>query len=325
MAIKLYQGTLNPLSTTLSNDLRVALVGAVNSAIADGYTNWSVTDDGYVNGTTIRSVINNTAGFACMFVNTTATGNANLQLNPYFGESYTVATHVLNNAAFGRNALYTSNASGFSGVNFTHGTTMLADGPTTGPSVHGTNSIIATTAQTNWAALIDDNYMYFSFKDGTTSNGKWIFIGKFDTLVLNPALTDTYPFGMFGRGQTNLFGHILHSLGTPSLNTYHCGAITSFQQNTNVAKTNDYDRYSSTSNKAKLSPIYVLRYNNTILPNNLGSQNGYIRGKLPNALHGGGEGAAWGDTVTVNSLTYMYLGGTAFQLTGYTAAWVRTA
>lgn len=314
MAILLKQGTLNPLSTTLANDLRLALLGAVNDAITAGYTKWAIVDNDYVNGTTKRSVITNTDGHATMLINSTVTDNTNLLLNIFFGQSYTLATHTLNNVAFG-NALsaVTSNATGFTGVNYTPTNAMVGQGYNAGPGVSGSTGLVATASQTNWACIIEQDYIYFSFKDGGTDNGQWFMIGRFDSLVTNTALTDTYPFCFVHKTAQYMLGaHILNSLGTYNYNGRHTAGLSSFIQDTNVATLGDYDRYSATYNKAKLSPVYIIRtanYQTFEEPTSANHTTGYLRGKLPNAYHGGATNAVWGDTVTINSQTYMYIGG----------------
>lgn len=333
MAILLKQGTLNPLSTTLANDLRLALVGAVTDAIAAGYTKWAIVDNDYINGTTKRSVITNTDGHATILINSTVTDNTNLLVNMYFGQSYTLATHTLNNIGFGTSLTnQTSNATGFSGVNYTPTNAMVTQQYGQGTGVSGTTGLIATASQTNWACIIEQDYLYFSFKDGTTDNGQWVMLGRFDSLVTNTALTDTYPFCFAHKSQQYMVGtHILNSLGTYNYSGRHSAGLSSFAQDTNVANLGDYDRYSTTYNKAKLSPVYIIRTSNYQAfeePTSTNHTTGYLRGKLPNAYHGGATNAVWGDTVTINTQTYMYIGGTLAtteNVIGLISLWVKVS
>lgn len=328
MAIFYKTGTLNPLSTTLANDIRLAIVSAVNDAIAAGYTKYAVVDDGYVNGTTVRSVITHTDGWANMLINTTLTDNSRLELLTYFGQSYTVATHTLNNVGFANAAdARTAAATGFSGANYAPPTPLTSAGNNTNPVPHGSNVYLKGNGNQNaWFAVFEQDYMYFSYNGHATLKGEVLFLGKFDTMVANPALTDTYPFGSFtfmadGFTQYARFT-ILHSLNNQSKNIRHSGFLWSFTSDGAPAFSTSYDKYSDSPNKAKMAPIYISRYGNynqgyfdtrnEAYPPNDSNVNGWLRGKLPIVYHGLDTNANWGDTVSISGKTYKYVGGNGY-------------
>jgi len=293
LAIFFTQGTLNPASTTLANDIRVAWKGAVTTAIANGKTNFAVVDDGYTTGGLIRSVITNTSGWAMEIYNSTTTSLLPVQF--IFGQSYTVATHTLNNQGFGSVVgSFTPLASGLSGSNTA----------TTAGTVHTAKTFNAVNTQSAWTAHFNDDYVIFSVKV-TNTTGYWLYAGRFSSLTANPALgTDTYPFGMFGTAGNVL----LSSHGNGSTAGIHGPAITSIYQDSAPALASSNDFYSLNTNKAKLSPWYI--YRQSITPNTNNYTLGWRRGKLFEniAYHGFPNNASIGATVAIGTTTYMYVG-----------------
>lgn len=338
MAIFYKTGTLNPASTTLSNDIRLAWISAINDAIAAGYTKYSVVDHDYSVGTSKRSVINHTDGWSAMLINTNTTGNSSLDIFSYFGQSYTLATHTLNNIAFGGNTLTpTANSTGFSGVNYSP-TTIPARGTTPQPQTSN-YGVVANASQTTWTAFIEQDYAYFSFNGNVTYKGDYLFIGKFQTMVANTALTDTYPFGMLSS-QQSIIGtasfSILQSLNNQSKTIAHAGGLFSFPYDGEPAKLGSYDKYSSQPNRAKLSPVYIFRKHLASFtsgvqpfPPSDSSTNGWLRGKLPKAYHGDATNANYGDTVSISGVTYQFIGGTSWHNNNSvelnTALWIEVA
>lgn len=307
MAVFFTQGTLNPASTTLSNDVRVALVGAVTAAIAAGQTQWSIQDDAYVNGTGRRTVINNTAGFSFIILNSTTTTDTTIDF--YLGQSYTLATHTLNNIGFGLGATNTlSNATGFSGTNYNPTAVSTANSGT--PAIHtSAYYFTATSSQSAWAASINNNYIIFSIKDGSTNNGQWIYIGAYTTLVTNPILTDTYPYVMVKSttAGNSTGGVFLHSLDNNSKTIIHGALAWSLIQNAAPAKAGTYNKYIEI-NKSPVSEIFVSRgYSQYLYANS--DTNGWLRGKLKGCYNGNGLSAVWGDTVNIDGISYFYMGG----------------
>lgn len=319
MAIFYQTGTLNPLSTQLSEDIRQAFKTGMDAAIASGKTKWAVAEHDYVNGTSRRTVYTNTDGFAILIQNSTTLATNGVYF--YLGQSYTLATHTLNNLGWGDcNTATTSNSTGFTG------TTMNPTTYNQNPANHtGNYYFTATSAQTNWSIHVENEYVYFSFKDGSAANGKWMFAGRHTSMVGNSALTDAYPFSMYvgcntGTGYNR--GVILHSLDNNSVSAIHGPDFWSLAQNTNPAVPGYYDKFSTNPNKAKLSPIYISRSTSTIytsyastnhyvysVPPSTSYLYGWLRGKLPVAYMGGSTSAIWGDTISIGGATYMYIGG----------------
>ena len=93
MAIAFTKGTLNPASTSLARDIRNAWVSAFT-----GQPNWTVLDNGYVNGTIERTVITNSNGFSIMLANSTTLTDTRLFV--YIGRTYDTINHILKRIAF---------------------------------------------------------------------------------------------------------------------------------------------------------------------------------------------------------------------------------
>lgn len=320
MAIFYKTGTLNPASTTLSNDIRLAWISAINDAIAAGYTKYSVVDHDYSVGTGKRSVINHTDGWSTLLLNTNTTGNSSLDLIAYFGQSYTLGTHTLNNIAFGSNSFNaTADASGFSGVN--HNPTTMTTKQQNPLPMTSYYALTANASQTTWTAFIEQDYAYFSFNGNATQKGDYLFIGKFTTMIANPALTDTYPFGLLTTATVSNMGFaMLQSLNNQSKNILHAGGVFSFPYDAEPARLGSYDKYSALPNRAKMSPVYIYRkpvasYTGGVqpYPASDAATNGFLRGRLPKAYHGDSTNANYGDTVSISGVSYQYVGGTAWK------------
>lgn len=330
-------GTLNPSSNTLADDLRQALKDGLTNAIAAGYTNWTITDHDYVNGTVTSTTIENSLGFAVVLMNDTGTTNSRVDLISFLGTDWNTSTKTLNNIAFG-NATddKTSDASGYSNENYTIPSSMpnLSSTFNLQPSnmLH-IYRLTATANQTNWSIHVEDEYLYFSFKNGTTTKGEWIFFGQYDTLVLNPALTDDEPYCLVVSSPIRVDKEgsvaVLKSL-SPSSTIKQTGSTFSFPESSAPADLASYDKYSSFPDTAKVSPIYFDRgtepgvstgqsvTNISRAPSDA-SSHGYIRGQLPDIYFGWSNNANWGDTVQVNGEVYMYAGGTYYTHAYYNA------
>lgn len=307
MAVFFTQGTLNPASTTLSNDLRVAFVGAIQAAITAGITGWSIQDDAYVNGSSKRTVINNTAGYSLMLLNSTTITDTTLDF--YLGQSYTLATHTLNNVGFGLSGSTTlSNATGFSGT--TYNPTAVSTSNFGTPAIHTSGYFFtATGTQSNWAAHINNTYAIFSFKDGSTNNGQWLYFGAYTSLVTSLTITDTYPFVMVKSttAGNNTGGVFLNSLDNFNKTIVHGAYASGLIQNAAPAKAGTYNKYIEI-NKAAMSEILITRgYSNYVYSDS--NVNGWKRGKLTKCFNGNGISAVWGDTVNIDGIAYFYMGG----------------
>lgn len=324
-------GTLNPASTTLADDLRQALIDGLTNAITAGYTNWAIEDHDYVNGTVTTSTITNTAGFASVLQNQTGTTNSRLDLITFLGTDWNTSTKTLNNIAFGiNNQTRTPDANGHSGVNHTIPSTMpsLTSGTTTPVTMRALYRLTATSSQTDWSIHVEDTYLYFTFADGTTRKGQWLFIGEYNSLITNPSLTDDEPFILTVSEARNLSSEtsgvaVLKSM-VPSVAATQNGATFSFIGTGGAAAAATYDRYAADPTTATTSKIYFSRspsprVNSTIDSENVNSVPdnanlyGYLRGELPDAYFSWHNNASWGDTVQIDGEVYIYGGGTWYH------------
>lgn len=296
MAIFYTTGTLNPSSTTLAQDIRVAIKTAITAAITAGKTQWAIVDDGYTVAANIRTVITNTAGFAVKINHSTTL--TSLPLLFTFGQAYTVATHTLTNIGFG-NATATPAATTFSGVNSVNVDTQ--------PTPHNASSISAVNTQTAWSASIENDYMIFSIKTSSTT-GLWVYIGKFQTLIANPALgTDIYTYGMFG----SVAPILLNAFGNASTAGNHgpvLGASSAYA--TPPAQASSLDRYSINPAYAKVAEWYIYRQSSS--PTTTAYTLGWLRGKLYDIIQAPVTSATIGNTVSIGTKTYQWVGGTAW-------------
>lgn len=307
MAITFLNGTLNPASTQKARDVRQAWASAFS-----GISGWTLVDHNYVNGTIERSVLVNSAGFVLGIANSTTL--TTLDVDIWFAQSYTAATHTFNNVGFGDNtSAYTSNASGFSGVN---------ENPSTlqgGVNIRGIYSFTATASQTAWTAHIESDHAIVSFKDGSAVIGRALYFGRFDSLVTNTILTDTYNFCMIANtGTSNRYtGSILHSLGNESQSTQHAIEVFTPAYTSPVATLSYADKYSATPTLGTAAPVYITRKDNpttaaaTPVLNTTASTNGWLRGKLKNVVASNATGALYGDILVVGTKQYYYVGGIA--------------
>lgn len=307
MAMYFTQGTLNPASTTKADDIRNAWV----SAFA-GQPNWSVVDDGYTLTTGKRTVItNDTNGFAIMLLTSTVT--TDLTLNIYLGQSYTLATHTLNNVAFLRNTTSTlaiAGNNGYSGTNYNPTAISIS---ATVPVNHGSaNYILATAGQTDWSAHIESDHAILSFKDGAASKGRYVYFGNMNSLVTAGDTTgkDAVIFNNAIGASQNV--GILNSFGNAGTTTYHGG--TAFTLPDIGTPTNSYykDKYRNATD-ATGSPIFIARNAATLqtltATASEASVYGWLRGSLKSSFVADDGIANWGDTVVVGTTTYMYIGG----------------
>lgn len=314
-------GSLTSGSTTLADDLRQALVDGLTNAITAGYTNWTITDHDYVNGTVTSTTVENSSGFAVVLMNNTGTTNNRVDLLLRLGTDWVTGTKTLNNRAFEVNTTsYTPDINGYSGTSYTIPSTM--------PTLNSANQLYrltATSSQSDWSIHVENDYLYFSFKNNASTKGEWLFFGAFDTLVSNPLLSDNEPFALTtseakSYGGSNGGIAVLKSL-TPGSNSVQNGACFGFRSTGAAADVSTYDKYSANPTSALTSPIYFSRgtsprVNNTVNESNINSAPddsnlyGYLRGQLPDIYFSYADNANWGDTVQVNGQVYMYAGGT---------------
>jgi hypothetical protein len=307
MAITWLTGSLNPSSSTRARDIRQAFAAAFS-----GLPNWSVVDSNYVNGTTERSVIVNSAGFALMIYNSTTMSDLNVRF--VLGRTYDVGTHTMSNIGLGFSAV-TTDSSGFN-TNTFNPTTIGAT--PTGQNIKG---YLATTNQTAWSAHINTTYAVLSFKDGTATRGRALFIGAMESLVENATLTDTYPYVLAFSDNTvvSAGGAILNSVGNNSVNhSWQLQAIPI--DNVGIAADpRTADLYNINPTLVAASPIFLVR-NAKRPPTTESSLYGHLRGKLPETvLYADPTGALWGDTTDWGTVTYMYVGG--LNDNGVSVAW----
>jgi hypothetical protein len=326
MAVTELTGAFSGSSTTPAVDVRTML--ATQFAALGG--NWAVVDNNYSNGTSVRSVITNTAGFAIMLVTSTTTTDTTL--NIYIGQSYSTSTHTLSNLGFGAPSALASNSTGFSGGTY-NPTQVFANNIT--PSFHYSyNYYAATSGQTTWNIVYDTTYAVIGIKDGTTSIGKWFYFGTADTLVANGALTDTYNFVLaqnWTGGTAGFVGAIIvNSLGNNSVTINHNG-IPAPESNSGLIGapgTNTYrDKYATDPTKTTASNIIVTRQSTDVKTATDPSTYGWKRFRLTNVIYTDGTGSAYGDTTQIGSNVYRYLGGVSNSVTNTTtgtlAGWVR--
>lgn len=306
MAIIKTQGTLNPTSGTQANDLRVSWVASFA-----GKTGWTVVDDGYVNGTSIRSVLVNSAGFAIMIWNGTV--GTNLAVCIAIGNTYNATTHTLTNTGVGTifgstwSGTWTVDANGLSGININP---TAAAGTVTGLNVLQIN---ATASQTAWSTHIESTYAILSLKDGnTTTGGVGVYLGAYTSLVTNPLYPDTMPYVLASTFQQSRF---LTSLGNYGVSySLYQGGVCFTSRITNDPTNNIYkDKYQNNATNGTVAEAYVARQNYEPISTNINSADpavaGWLRGKLKSIVSTISRNAVWGDTVVVGTKTYMYIGG----------------
>lgn len=308
MAIQLVTGTLNPASTQKARDIRQAWVAAFA-----GKTGWTILDDNYVNGTTERSVLSNSAGFAVMIYNSTTLTDTNIRF--HIGTSYDTGTHTLLNIGFGSNTTlsFTVPSNGLSGISFNPN--AIGSAPTTFTTLHG---FVTTSSQSAYTVHIESTYAIMSFKDGSTNNGRAVYIGAFTSLVGNPALTDTYPFGLFTNGDTvvDIFVSALGSESQSVAPRVLVGENAAILQAGAPAVPGYADVYGVNPTLSTVSPVFVTkasRFPNTLEGRGSGTPDpalhGWLRGKLNSVLHANPISAAYQDNITVAGKTYAFLAG----------------
>ena len=310
MTIFFTQGTLNPASTSLARDIRNAWVSAFT-----GQPNWTVLDNGYVNGTIERTVITNSNGFSIMLANSTTLTNTSLYV--IMGRTYNATTHIMSDLAFGGNIQRDPNPDSNCWSALTlNPSSILSYTSTYNPayiSGYDDTFITATASQTAWSAHINNDYATLSVKTGGANNGQWVHFGKATSLVYNTLLTDTYPY-FLSTSTTTVPGYyreaqVLNALGNPNgtVATSNGARLYPGKITLPPAAITYYDRYSATSTVGTLAPIYIAR-NNPIT----GTDNylaGALRAKLQDIMTADSSNAIWGDYAVVGAKTYMYIGG----------------
>ena len=330
MAVFYTSGTLTNGSQN-TKDIRLAMVTGINAAIAAGKSQFAVVDNGYVNGTSERSVITNTAGWAFMiFTHTTYSTNANVYL--VSGQSYDTGTHTLTNTGMSTSSSTLTNSTGYSGVTLNPSTATFVPGSiNSGQNPHQyATTYTATTTQTDWRMTVGDDYFIFSVKDGTTSKGKVIYAGNINSLVENTSITDSNP-AVFAANYTNLSSsgevQIVNSVNNNSVTITHFGrlAVDSIFTGTPSAIATA-DIYSANPTLTSLSEVFVVRALTTQSSMTDSNSYGWKRGKLNSVLYADDGTANWGDTTIVDGVTYYYAGGVSNLVTNTTtntlAMWV---
>lgn len=311
MSITLLQGTFAGASTTKARDLRQAWVGAFS-----GVSGWTIKDHDYVNGTSERSVIENDNNFALMIYNSTTTSDLTLRIA--FGQSYNETTHVLSNLSFFNYAVFPNNIT--SNSNALTGQTFNPNSVGSSPDqVHGTRTVSATAGQTDWTVHISNtsNTAILTFNDGTTNIGKAIYIGEYQNLIANPALTVTYPYGCsIVSSENHIASGIIESVGNPSttLNFNRFSTRNYYISQVGApAKAGTADYYSSTPTLNRTSEIYLVRQSINPIQDDRGvavesNLYGWLIGKYNHIIHARVDNATWGQTVEVDGKTYMLAG-----------------
>lgn len=311
MAIQLVRGALTPSSTQKARDIRQAWAAAFV-----GKTGWTLTDHNYVSGTVERSVLENANGFAVMIYNSTTLTDVNIRFQ--IGTSYDSGTKNLLNVGWSTSGTVTLTipGNGLTGVSFNP--TSITTAPTSS-SLHG---FVTTSAQDKYTVHIEEDYAIMSFKDGSTNNGRAVYVGKFDSLVANPALTDTYNIGLFKNidgtnSSSDVFISALGSEGQASINRATQNAYQHVIVAAGAPANNGFaDVYGSTPTLSTVSPVYVVKSSRFPYVAS-GSQavtpdpalHGWLRGKLRSVLHTNPISAAYEDTIEVGGKTYAFLAG----------------
>ena len=313
MARYFTQGTFTT-ETNYADAVRKAMVTGFTSAIAAGKSTWSVIDDGYVNTNFERTVFTCTSGTGfSILVGNHSTSTTTHTFNSYIGKTYDLATHTLQKVGF-------SLLSGIQGPAGTDSYSTTDYNPTnvqttSTPTMHNSyNNVIIPTTISNWFLVVEDDYAVFSIKDGTSGIGTVWYFGAFDTAVTNPSFTDNAPYGLFQNGSSGIFDRsliILHSLNNAGKTIHHGAALnvdTSFVGR--PASAAIYDIYKS-GTKSVLSKINIFRHLTTLTSVTNPNSDGHHRGTLKGVAYASPTGAAWGDQIDVNGVTYLYGGGIA--------------
>jgi hypothetical protein len=312
MARYFTQGTFTT-ETNYADSVRKAMVSGFTSAIAAGKTTWSIVDDGYVNSTSERTVFSCSSGtgFSIMIVNH-STSTTNHILNSYIGKDYNLGTHTLNKIGFGggpASGTVTAGADAYSSTNYNPTTTQTAATPASSTSY---NNLDMPSTISNWFIVVEDDYAVFSIKDGTAGIGITFYFGAIESAITNSSLTDNAPYGLFQNAINSNISTgaiILHSLNNANKNIQHFGVRLAYTEYTGrPASATKYDVY-KTGTKSVLSKINIFRQNNILNNVNNPNSDGHHRGTLKGVVYAVNTGAAWGDQIDVDGVTYLYSGG----------------
>lgn len=311
MARYFTQGTFN-VETNRADSVRKAMVSGFTDAIANGKTTWTIEDDAYANSNAERTVFENSNGFAIMVVNH-LTSSTDHNLNTYIGKNYDVSTHTLNNLGISRDDNRSVGADGYSTETYNPTSTQTITTPTLHQSY---NVVTIPSTYSNWFIVVDDDYAVFAIKDGSTNIGTVWYFGAVDSSVTNTGLTDSAPFILtqnFSNGSTSQYNPviILHSLNNGSKTIVHSGEMAT-EGNTNEtgrpATATMYDVYKS-GTKSVMTKVAIYRQNVSLTSVTNPNTDGHKRGTLKGVLYGSPTGAAWGDEIDVDGVTYLYGGG----------------
>jgi hypothetical protein len=310
-------GALNPASTTRAHDIRRSWKAGFDAAISGGNTNWSVLHHDIITGGVQRTVVSNSLGF--VIVITSATDTTNNIVNVYIGESYNSSTGQINKLGVNyiggpfSGSTVTVNADGTFPGGINPGSTST--GPYFLPGTPGGGIFVtATTAQNQFTAHIDNDYAILSFRTGTTIKGQWVYLGRYQSMIQNPAITHDKRFIALSNTTQNSAVIQTAGNGGQSINpaALFPGCLTWSEPNSgHPGNALFIDKYSATV-AANFSPLYISRASNFItgLPSNTGATaHGWLTGNLKDIYHAGATVAVYGDTVQYNGSTYSYIGG----------------
>lgn len=313
MAKYFTQGTFTT-ETNYADAVRKAMVAGFTSAIAAGKTTWSIVDDGYVNTNFERTVFtcSSGTGFSVMVGNHNSSTTTHT-FNTYIGKDYTLATHTLNKIGFGAGSQQTAGSDEYSTANY-NPTAVSTSNIAPLPSI-SLNYVTIPSTISNWFIVVEDDYAIFSVKDGTSGVGTVWYFGAFETAVTNSSLIDSAPYCTAQNGANGLGSfsvHILTSLNNASKNIVHKveASTNNINESGRPSSTTMYDVY-KTGTKSVLTKIKLYRENISLSSVTNPNSDGHLRGILKGVAYASPTGAAWGDQIDVNGVTYLYAGGIA--------------
>lgn len=245
-------------------------------------------------------------------------------------ENARVAPNSLTNVNFiSSSSTYPSNSYGFSGINWNPTAVNTSSSPNA--VYNNSNGWVCATTFQAFHAVVDTDWMSFSVKDSNaTYKGKSFYVGKFETLVTNPSLSEIAPYVYFQNWQGGSLyegAGCLHSIGNENKNIEHefTGIINSWYNNTPIQT--DYYKLNT---PVYAQPITLVRGGGSSMATMTDSNTaGYERGKLTNIIYIDDGLAVWGDTIKLfNGTEYTYIGGTTstwnnLDISGF-AMWVKT-
>jgi hypothetical protein len=191
----------------------------------------------------------------------------------------------------------------------------------------------ALASQTNWIIMYDNTYAIVGVKDGTTTNGKWFYVGEAESLVGNSALTEFSPFVFSGSimvGDNNYATgtQVLQSLGNEGKNINQkwlliTEAETNFIGSPGTILTRDL--YATDPAKTTACNFVIVRSSSALKTAIEPNADGWLRFRLKDVVFTYADGSSWGDTTEIDGSDYQYIGGTGstFTSSSFFAGWVR--